>query len=67
MKHPFFRFATGLIACFTALLSACLSGSLFTNKRIRTTEFFKDRYLLMAQAIEQNNMAQLRKPCKIPH
>ncbi|WP_153015372.1 ankyrin repeat domain-containing protein [Ventosimonas gracilis] len=32
-----------------------------TNKRIRATEFFKDRYLLMAQAIEQNNMAQLKQ------
>jgi len=64
MKRPFFRFAAGLIACLAALLGACLpylSGSPLTNKRIRTTEFFKDRYLLMTQAIEQNNMTQLKQ------
>jgi len=61
MKCPFFRWPACLITCLTALLSACLSGNPFTNKRIRATEFFKDRYLLMAQAIEQNNMAQLQQ------
>jgi len=31
------------------------------SKSIRATEFFKERYLMMAQAIEQNDMAQLKQ------
>jgi len=63
-KRPFFRLTTCFIACLTALLGACLpgiySGNSFMNKHIRATEFFKGRYLLIAQAIEQNNMPQLK-------
>jgi len=65
MKSPFTRFAAGVLACLTALLSACLPntspGARFMNKSIRATEFFKERYLMMAQAIEQNNMTQLKQ------
>jgi len=31
------------------------------NKSIRASEFFKERYLMVAQAIEQNDMAQLKQ------
>jgi len=61
MKRPFFRLTTCLVACLTALLGACLPGSPFTNKHIRAKTFFNGHYLLMAQAIEQNNMAQLKQ------
>jgi len=46
------RFAAGILACLTAFLTACLpgtgQGNRFMNKSIRTTEFFKDGYLLIA-------------------
>jgi len=65
MKSPFTRFAAGILACLTAFLTACLpgtgQGNRFMNKSIRATEFFKDRYLLIAQAIERNDMAQLKQ------
>jgi hypothetical protein len=49
----------------TLLLTACIpgigQGNPFMNKTYRAEEFFKGHYLLMAQAIERNDMAQLKQ------
>jgi len=55
--RPLIRVATGLLACLTALLGACLPnfGSL------RASAFFKGDYLRLAQAIERHDMAELTR------
>jgi len=65
MKKLFTRRAACMIACLAALLSACLpglsQGNRFMNKTIRAQDFFKEHALLMAHAIERNDMAQLKQ------
>ncbi len=53
--------AWGASTLLTACLPAIGQGNRFMSKTYRAEEFFKGHYLLMAQAIERNDMGQLKQ------
>ncbi|WP_418647839.1 ankyrin repeat domain-containing protein [Thauera butanivorans] len=53
--------AWGASMLLTACLPAIGQGNRFMSKKYRAEEFFKGHYLLMAQAIERNDIARLKQ------
>ncbi len=53
--------AWGASTLLTACLPAIGQGNRFMSKKYRAEEFFKGHYLLMAQAIEHNDIARLKQ------
>jgi len=61
MKIPFPRLAVFLIVCLAMLITACVPARPLMKNTVHAKTFFHGDYLLMAQAIERNDMPRLRQ------